>query len=156
MVGVLNLFLDPGLLYTWREASMIVAKAQGHGSNHACSIRVWILDFVWKGRLPLHSYGYTRQTVLDSNKVLQEIQGELSEKAKGGFIRAEDVCTIVASERLQDLFARLGVHKPNISKATAQRWLAKLRWRYSKKKNEMYFDGHERDDVVAYRHAFVH
>jgi hypothetical protein len=27
MVGVLNLFLDPGLSYTWREASMIVAKA---------------------------------------------------------------------------------------------------------------------------------
>ena len=27
MIGVLNLFLDPGTSYTWREASMIVAKA---------------------------------------------------------------------------------------------------------------------------------
>ena len=27
MVGVLNLFLDPELLYTWREASMIATKA---------------------------------------------------------------------------------------------------------------------------------
>jgi hypothetical protein len=87
---------------------------------------------------------------------LQEIQGELSEKAKGGFIRAEDVCEIVASEKLQILFARLGIHKPSISKTTAQRWLAKLKWRYSKKKNGMYIDGHERDDVVAYRQAFVY
>jgi len=27
MVGVLNLFLDPGLSYIWREASMIITKA---------------------------------------------------------------------------------------------------------------------------------
>jgi hypothetical protein len=156
MIGVLNLFLDPGLSYTWREASMIVAKAQGSGSNRARSIRVWILDFVREGKLPLHSYGYTRQTVLDADEVLQEIQEGLSEKAKRGFISAEDVCEIVSGERLQDLFARLGVHKPSISKATAQRWLAKLKWRYSKKKNGMYIDGHERDDVVAYRQAFVY
>jgi hypothetical protein len=35
MIGVLNLFLDPGLSYTWREASMVVAKAQGNGSARA-------------------------------------------------------------------------------------------------------------------------
>jgi hypothetical protein len=46
MVGVLNLFLDPELPYTWREASMIVAKAQGHGSTCACSIRAWVLGFI--------------------------------------------------------------------------------------------------------------
>jgi hypothetical protein len=39
MIGVLNLFLDLGLSYTWREASMIVAKAQGHGANCMCSVR---------------------------------------------------------------------------------------------------------------------
>ena len=156
MIGVLNLFLDPGLSYTWREASMIVAKAQGHGSTRARSLRAWVLDFVREGKLPLHSYGYTRQTVLEDDDVLQEVQGELAKKAKSGFINAEDVCEIVASEKIQVLFARLGVHKPRISLATAKRWLAKLKWRYSKKKNGMYIDGHERDDVVAYRQAFVY
>jgi hypothetical protein len=156
MVGVLNLFLDPGLSFTWREASMIVAKAQGHGPTRARSIRAWILDFVREGTLPLHSYGYARQTVLEDDEVLQEIQGELSERAKGGVIKAEDVCEIVASEKVQNLFTRLGVHKPGISKTTAHRWLAKLNWRYSIKKNGMYIDGHERDDVVAYRQAFVY
>jgi hypothetical protein len=87
---------------------------------------------------------------------LHEIQEELTERTKGGFIKAKDICKIVAGEKIQGLFARLGVHKPSISKAMAHRWLGKLRWCYSKRKNGMYIDGHERDDVVAYQHAFVH
>jgi len=31
MAGVLNLYLDSELSYTWHQASMIVAKSQGHG-----------------------------------------------------------------------------------------------------------------------------
>ena len=50
----------------------------------------------------------------------------------------------------------MGIHKPGISQSMAQRWLAKLKWRYSKVKNGMYIDGHERVDVVAYRQAFVY
>jgi hypothetical protein len=38
MIGILNIFLDPELPYTWRKASMIVAKAQGHGKTCARSI----------------------------------------------------------------------------------------------------------------------
>ena len=158
MVGVLNLFLDPELLYIWREALTIATKAQGGGSTRARSIRTWVLEFVREGTLPLHSYGYrlySRKTVLEDEEVLQEIQGKLAEKAKSGFIKAQDVREIVASENIQTLFARLGVHKPGISLSTAQRWLAKMNWRYKETKKGMYIDGHERDDVVAYRHAFV-
>jgi hypothetical protein len=155
MVGVLNLFLDPKLRYTWREASTVVAKAQGHGPTRARSIRTWVLDFIQEGTLPFHSYGYTRQTVLEDEEILQEIQGGLSEKAKNGFIKAQDVCEIVAGEKIQLMFSRLGVQKPGISQSTAQRWLTKMNWRYSETKKGMYIDGHERDDVVAYRRAFV-
>ena len=109
MVGVLNLFLDPDLPYTWRKASMIVVKAQGGGSNRARSIRAWILDFVQEGMLPLHSYGYTRKTVFENEEVLQEVQRELSERAKVRFVKAEDICDIVASEKLRTLFIQLGI-----------------------------------------------
>ena len=34
MVGVLNLYLDSGLGYSWRNASLIVAKAWGQGKTH--------------------------------------------------------------------------------------------------------------------------
>ena len=134
---------------------MIVATAQGHGSTCACSIQTWVLDFVRKGTLPLHSYGYTRQTALKDEEVLHAIQEELSEKSKVGFIKAQDVCQIVASEKLQILFSQLGISKPSISQSMAQRWLAKMEWRYSETKNGMYIDGHEREDVVAYQHAFI-
>jgi len=40
MVGILNLFLDPELLYSWREALIIVTKVQGHGLTHAHSIQM--------------------------------------------------------------------------------------------------------------------
>jgi len=33
MLGVINLFLDIYLPYTWRKALMIVAKAQSAGPN---------------------------------------------------------------------------------------------------------------------------
>ena len=156
MISILYLFLDPGLSYTWREASMIVAKAQGHGPTCACSIWAWVLDFVREGKLPLHSYCYVQQAVLEDDDVFQEVQGQLSERAKSGFIKAKDVCEIVAGERVQNLFMRLGVDKMSISTLTAQRWLVKLNWRYSQKKNGMYIDGHERDNVMAYWEAFIH
>jgi hypothetical protein len=38
---------------------------------------------------------------------------------------------------------------------TARRWLKKLDWRYGRKKNGMYIDGHEREDVVQYRKEFL-
>ena len=73
MIGVLNLFLDPELSYTWREALMIVAKAQEHGSTRMHSLHAWVLDFIWERKLPLQSYGYIQQTVLEDNNVLQEV-----------------------------------------------------------------------------------
>ena len=155
MLGVINLFLDIELPHTWRKASMIVAKAQGAGSNRARNVRRWIIEFINEGELPLHSYCYNRPTVLEHEDVAQEIQERLTERAKSGFIKADDVCDIIASNAIQRIFARLGVKKANISLSTAKRWLAKLNWKYGKKVNGMYIDGHERDNVVAYRDAFV-
>jgi hypothetical protein len=134
---------------------MIVAKAQGHGTMHMHSIWTWMLDFVWEGRLSFHSYGYIHQMVLEDKDVLQQIQEDLSEKLKASFINAQDVCDIIVSKKIQDLFLRLGIHKPSISISTAHRWLAKLKWCYSKVKNGMYIDGHERDDIMAYWQDFV-
>ena len=33
MLGVINLFLDTDLSYTWRKALIIIVKAQSAGSN---------------------------------------------------------------------------------------------------------------------------
>ncbi|KAJ7616260.1 hypothetical protein B0H17DRAFT_1220279 [Mycena rosella] len=64
MVGALNLYLDSELSYTWREASMIVSKSQGHGSYRARSIRSWIHAFLTSKKLPLHRYGQYHSSIL--------------------------------------------------------------------------------------------
>ncbi len=104
MLGVINLFLDTDLLYTWRKALMIVVKAQSAGPNWARNIRQWIVEFVKKGKLPLHSYSHEKPTALEDEGVAQEIQKRLSKKAKTGFIKTEDLCEIVASNSIQGMF----------------------------------------------------
>ncbi|KAH9039781.1 hypothetical protein EDB85DRAFT_1887197 [Lactarius pseudohatsudake] len=77
MVGVLNLYLDSGLSYTWRNASLVVAKARGQGLTHARNLRKWILDFVQGGHLPLHCGGQARWMVLDGEDISQHLQCKL-------------------------------------------------------------------------------
>lgn len=39
MVGAINLYLDSEVSFTWRQASLLVSKMQGHGPAHARNIR---------------------------------------------------------------------------------------------------------------------
>jgi len=79
----------------------------------------------------------------------------MKEKAREGFLKAQDLVEIIASSDIQAIFAQKGITKLSISIKTALRWLEKLGWSYGKLKNGMYLDGHERSDVVEYRRAFV-
>jgi hypothetical protein len=153
MIGLLNIYTDKNLGYSWRKASEIVAKTQGRGTNHARHIREWVVGFLRWRDLPFHRLNWKRPTILDDEDVAQEIKMRMM--AKGGFLKAEDVVEIVASPELQAIFARKGITKATISIKTALRWLEKLGWTYGKLKNGMYLDGHERSDVVEYREEFV-
>lgn len=42
-----------------------------------------------------------------------------------------------------------------ISESTARRWLTKLGYELKDVKKGIYIDGHEREDVVAYRQTFL-
>ncbi|KAI0282647.1 hypothetical protein BC826DRAFT_974179 [Russula brevipes] len=55
MAGVLDIYLAPDLKYTWKEASYIVSKAQGHGTHCVRCIRKWLLKFLWTEELPVHN-----------------------------------------------------------------------------------------------------
>ena len=96
-----------------------------------------------------------RWSVLNDEDIAQVIQLQLTQRSAQQFIKASDVMEIIASPEMQDRFAQIGVVKPSISERTAQRWLWKMQWRYRALQRGMYTDGHEREDVVAYRKAFV-
>ncbi|KAJ6485990.1 hypothetical protein C8R45DRAFT_789220, partial [Mycena sanguinolenta] len=80
---------------------------------------------------------------------LQNVSG------KDGHFTAQTLVDFVATPEIQEMLEQADVRKRSISVWTARRWLKRLDWRYGRRKNGMYVDGHERDDVVAYRKAFV-
>ncbi|KIJ31064.1 hypothetical protein M422DRAFT_90429, partial [Sphaerobolus stellatus SS14] len=90
--------------------------------------------------------------VLEDEDLSQTIQLHLQERAKDGYIRAEDIVDFLSSPEMQEQFHE---KKVKITVRTAQNWLHKLEWRYGKKLNGMYIDGHEREDVVTYRMEFL-
>lgn len=155
MVGVLNLYLDPELSYTWREASLIVAKSQGHGINHARNLRTWIHRFLSRGVLPFHRYGKFRSSMLEDEDFAQAIQLHLQGIAKDGYIRAQDIVNFLAQPEMQQKLEEASAKKKVICLQTAQRWLHNMGWRYGRLRNGMYIDGHERQDIVGYREAFI-
>jgi hypothetical protein len=156
MAGALNLYLDSELSYTWRQASMIVAKSQGHGSYRAHCIRSWLHAFLTTKKLPLHCYGQYHSSILNDEDFADEIKLHLqSVSKKEGHFKAQDLVDFIASPEMQTRLEEAGIHKRSISVWTARRWLKWLDWCFGPRKNGMYVDGHEREDVVAYRAAFV-
>ena len=102
MVGTLNLYLDPELSYTWREASLVVAKSQGSGIYRAQRIRTWIHKYLRTGNLPMHFYGRYHSSILEDEDFAQGIQLQLVEIAKDGYIKAEDIVDYVTTLEIQE------------------------------------------------------
>ena len=140
MVGAISLYMSSELLYTWREASLVVSKSQGQGPNHARNICTWIHHYLHHQKLPLHRYGTFSSSILNDEDFAQRIQLHLLEVLKNGYVYAQDIMDYVSQPEVQE---SLGVKKRTISLKTAQRWMRKLGWRYGKRKNGMYIDRHE-------------
>ncbi len=152
MVASLNLYLDPNLRYGWREASTLAAKTSGHGQSRARRIRRWIHQYLINHKLPLHCYGRIHSSTLKDEDFTNGLQLHLLEITHNDkYIRAQDIVNYVALDEVQQ---RLGARKGTISLRTGQRWLKSLGYRYGRRRNGMYIDGHERADVVAYRKRF--
>jgi hypothetical protein len=155
MIGVLNLYLDPELSYSWHEASLIAAKSQGHGPSHAQNLQTWIHRFLSRGVLPFHRYGQFRSSMLEDEDFAQSIQLHLQGIATEGYIPAQDIVNFLEQLEMQLKLEEAGVKKKKITLWTAQRWLHNMGWRYRRLKNGMYIDGHERPDIVDYQKKFI-
>ncbi|EEB89585.1 hypothetical protein MPER_12299, partial [Moniliophthora perniciosa FA553] len=95
--------------------------------------------------------------MLDDEDFSNGLQTYLLEVAKDGYISAQNVVDYVQTDEVQKRYegrTGYGGGELKISISTGDRWLKKLDWRYGHKKKGMYVDGHERDDVVAYRKKF--
>jgi hypothetical protein len=152
MYATLNLYLDKKLGLGWHEASILAARGQGYeGEKRARSVRTWIHDFIQLDRLPQHGYRGNPDSLLLDEDLSTGLKLFLMNKRKAGdYIRGSDVVDYVATPEVQEKHGTI-----KITEQTGRRWLGRMGWRFKKIPKGMYIDGHEREDVVAYRIAFV-
>lgn len=129
---------------------MLASKVAGCSKKYARTVRSWLVQYLKTGKLPLHKYGWTHHTLLDDEDITEHLQEHLLQISKDTFFSAADVVQFMSSPEMQ-----AKAHSQSISERTARCWLCKLDWRYKKRTNGMYINGHERPDVVAYWEKFV-
>jgi hypothetical protein len=144
MLSVLRLFLAHE---QWLEASEQVAVAKGRGTYYGKHLRHWIHAFILDPTsLPTNAWGSGNICRLDTEDGLrEELRNHL--QTIGKYVKAEDVVEYLDR---RDTKTRYGA-TTSISVSTARRWMIKLGYHWADTPSGQYVDGHERDDVVAYR-----
>lgn len=131
----------------WMEASLQASQACGKHSKYAAEkLREKAKEFISSRKVPESPYGAWNISKIDTDEDLKQ-ELSLFLQSKGKYVRANDII-----EYLKDpeVLKRWELTKP-ISQATAKRWMKKLEYRWVKRHRGLYFDGHERPDVVDYR-----
>jgi hypothetical protein len=83
--------------------------------------------------------------VLEDEDLAQELHLHL--QGIGKYVAAQDIVDYMATDEMKACVKL----KNGISLRTAQRWMKRMEYRWTKEPKGMYSDGHEREDVVDYR-----
>lgn len=146
MLIFLRLYVSNGG-YTWTSASNLTAEISGRGEHFSRRLREWtwkhILDHQW---LPVNLYGRSKKSIMCDERISMEIREHLRTLGKKYFT-AEDVQDYINKP---EFLERMNRTKP-YSLSTATRVIKEIGFTYGKERKGMYVDGHERDDVKAYR-----
>jgi hypothetical protein len=130
----------------WLLCADLIATSVGKGPWMSKMLRVWVMDFVDNEKnLPTAKYGKSNACMLEDEDLAQELHLHL--QSIGKYVAARHVVQFVNSSEVR---TRLRLKK-SITERTARRWMNRMRFRWRKDSKGMYFDGHERDDVVDYR-----
>ena len=114
IIRLLNIYTDKNLKYSWMGASQIVAKMQECGTSYTRYIHAWGINFLKSETLPLHQLNQKRGTIINDEDIAEEIKTRMTEKARKGFLKAQDIVDIIKSPKLQEVLALKGISKPSI------------------------------------------
>lgn len=164
--------------HTFIDASKISAEAHrfavGHGAR---SLRVWTRTWMHERKLPeskrgqhgkvytvlgvpvfaaeLKTYLRTEKWAMNPEKLRQFTMNELIPSAADAYLRHivnEEMPRGLKQYMEIVLFPRIGLKVARgVSLSTARRWMRKEGFQYISHKKGLYFDGHDRPDVVDYR-----
>ncbi|KAF8810713.1 hypothetical protein BYT27DRAFT_7209170 [Phlegmacium glaucopus] len=160
------------------EASEIAAEAQGFARKWGGHlVRRWVWKWIQRRELPVSLRGQHVKafTLLDDPVICAELRAfvrsnkwsmnpeKLAAYSKTNMVTVEAakyICHAVNKEMPEglkkylevELFPRIQMKAANgISLRTARRWLYHEGFRYTEHKKSLYYDGHDRPDVLAYR-----
>jgi len=131
----------------WIASSEQAARIGGQKAKWtARRLREWTHAFVCDMKnLPDHEYGKWNSSVLEDEDLVQEICLHL--QSKGPYVCAMDIVHFLEIPEMKEW---LNLKKP-IWERMACRWMNRMGYHWKKEQKGQYKDGHEREDVVAYR-----
>jgi transposase len=156
--------LDPRLQYTAQylrlvnsgykkmDASNIIAQSLNRGTWFARLIRTWGKQYSKNGELIASKQG--KHQKVKSIIYDEDVRLKISEylRVNKFEITIKKFQQFVTDEILPDLGIE---NKISISDSSARRWLIQMGFVYKKYRKDIYYDGHEREDVVNYRKEFL-
>ncbi|RGB23939.1 hypothetical protein C1646_773791 [Rhizophagus diaphanus] len=136
------------------DASLQSAKEiYNKGVYKARQIRNWAKNWIQFGVLPrsLQEYHQKIKSFIDDEDVIEKSLSFICEN--GGKTTPKEYQTFIN----QVLFIQMNLQtsKRSISIKTSRIWLKKLGLKPQSRKKGIYFDGHEREDVIKYRKVFL-
>ena len=134
------------------SASQLISESINHGPWMARLIRSWANQYLSDGALLVSRRGKHQKVVsiLNDEDIIIKINQYLHVQKFN--LKIPDFINYISNE----IFPFVGYERnKKISEATARRWLKKMGWEYKAHSKDIYFDGHERPDVVEYRREFL-
>jgi hypothetical protein len=134
------------------EASLLLSNSLGGGEYRARLIRNWSKKFLKTSLIFVSSQG--KHPKIKSLLWHEDINKKLKEYL---LEQRSDVSVKKFKEYIEnEVFPEIGIEeKKTISVKTVQVWLKKLGWYHQKHHKDIYYDGHEREDVIKYRKIFL-
>jgi hypothetical protein len=134
------------------NASKTLAISIGKGDNQARLIRSWTQNFINYRQIPVSMRGKHQKikSLLGDEDIHQMISEYLW--SIGCNITVSGFKAYVE----QEVFSSVGIEsKKTISDNTARAWLKHFGWKFRVERKDVYYDGHERPDVIEYRQDFL-
>ena len=133
-------------------ASELLARSVNRGLWHARVIHSWASQWLSKGEIFTLYRG--RHSKIKSLLLHEDLKLHILQ-----YLRVNKF-TLTLHQFIkfveEEAIPTFGIEtKKTICEVTARAWLHHLGWDYKDHSKNIYFDGHERDDVVAYQNQFL-
>jgi hypothetical protein len=138
--------VKPPLRMSWQEAGRHAAVSGRHKPAWSRKLCKWTQAYIAdRNNVPFPSFGTWSHTMLEHGDLAKGLLEHL--QSVGKYVKAQDIINYLG---LPETKQRHG-YDEDISVRTAQRWMLLMNYRWRKRPNGQYEDGHERPDVVLYR-----